>query len=56
MFNLGPIEILLILTAGYLAFRHWIARRYPNFRRAFNFVFFTSAALMILFSLFSHRG
>ena len=54
MFALGPIETLIVIVLVYLAFKHIIARRFPGIFRAFNFIFFTAAALMLLFGVLTH--
>jgi hypothetical protein len=51
MFGLGWVEIVVVLGAAYLAFRHFLARRFPGFRRAFDAVFYTTVALLIVFGL-----
>jgi hypothetical protein len=51
MLDLGPIEIVIILALGWAAFRHLIARRWPDYYRAFNFVFAFAVGLMLLFGL-----
>ncbi|HKJ00543.1 MAG TPA: hypothetical protein VKB51_18885 [bacterium] len=51
MFDLGPIEIVIILVLGWLAFRHIIARRWPGIYRAFNFAFAFAVGMMLLFGL-----
>lgn len=51
MFGLGLIEIAVVLGLAYLAVRHIIARRYPGFYRAFNFVFYATVVLLVVFGL-----
>lgn len=51
MFGLGLIEIGIVLLLGWLAFKKVIARRYPSISRAFTFVLFGTALLMLLFAL-----
>lgn len=51
MFGLGLIEIGIVLLLGWLAFKKVIARRYPGISRAFTFVLFGTALLMLLFAL-----
>ncbi len=53
MFGLGFIEIGIVLGLGYFAFKHIIVRFYPGFNRAFDFVFYTAMALMVLFGVIS---
>lgn len=53
MFNFGMVEILIILGLGYFAFRGFLIKRYPNFHKAFQFVFFGTAALILVFGLIS---
>ena len=51
MFGLGLIEIGIVLLLGWLAFKNVITRRYPGISRAFTFVLFGTALLMLLFAL-----
>lgn len=51
MFGLGPVELAIVGVLGYLAFRHIIAKRWPNIHRAIDFVFFATVALVLLFGL-----
>ena len=53
MFGLGWVEVVIVLVLAFFAFRHLIDRRYPKFYRAFNFIFFATAFLMVAFSLFT---
>jgi len=53
MFGLGWIEVVIVLVLSFFAFRHLIDRRFPNFYRAINFVFFATAFLMLAFALFT---
>ena len=53
MFGLGWMELVVIFVLVFFAFRHLIDRRYPNFYRAFNFIFFATAFLMLAFSVFT---
>lgn len=54
MFGLGFIEIGIVLFLGYLAFKHLIARRYPNAARAIHIVLILTAVLMVVFGLITH--
>jgi hypothetical protein len=51
MLELGPIEMVIILALAWFAFRHVIARRWPDYARAFNVAFFFAVGLMLLFGL-----
>lgn len=51
MFGLGLIEIAVVLGLAYLAVRHIIARRYPGFYRALDFVFYATVALLVVFGV-----
>jgi multisubunit Na+/H+ antiporter MnhB subunit len=51
MFGLGLPEIAIVLGLGYFAFRHLIVRRWPGIRRAVDFVFYGTVALMLAFAL-----
>lgn len=53
VFGLGFIEIGIVIGLGYFAFKHIIVRFYPGFNRAFDFVFYTAMALMVLFGVIS---
>ena len=53
MLTLGLVEIMIILGLGYYAFKHFIHRRFPNFYKAFQFVYFGTAALILVFGLIS---
>ncbi len=54
MFGLGLIETGVVLFLGYLAFRHFIARRWPGASKAVAAIFYISAALMLGFGLLTH--
>lgn len=53
VFGLGLIEIAIVLILGYLAFKKMIVRKFPTFSRSFDFVFYATMALMILFGVIS---
>jgi len=56
MFGLGIIELAIILVLGYVAFRHWIARRFPGAVRAVRFVLITTAVLLLVFGIITRYG
>ncbi|MDH5753148.1 MAG: hypothetical protein OEZ59_12125 [Deltaproteobacteria bacterium] len=49
MFGLGLLEAVIILVVGYYAFRHIVQKRYPNFNKAFDFIFIAAILFMLLF-------
>lgn len=51
MFNFGLVELLIVLGLVWFAFRGYIRRRFPNLHRGFNFVFFATAILVLVFGL-----
>jgi len=54
MFGFGLIEIGIVVFLGYLAFKNFIARRYPNLHRTINFILIATAVLMVAFGLMTH--
>ena len=53
MLTFGLVEIMIILGLLYYAFRRIIHRRFPNFNKAFQFVYFGTAVLILVFGLIS---
>lgn len=51
MFDLGPIELLIIAVLAWYAFHHLIARRWPDYHRAINFAFAFAVVMTLLFGL-----
>lgn len=57
MFGLGFSESGIVLVLGYLAFRHFIVRRYPGFYRMLDILLVATVALVLIFGLITHfRG
>lgn len=57
MFGLGFSETGIVLVLGYLAFRHFIIRRYPSFYRMLDMVLVVTVALVLIFGLIGYfRG
>lgn len=57
MFGLGFSESGIVLVLGYIAFRHFIIKRYPSFYRLLDIVLVLTVALVLIFGLITHfRG
>ena len=54
MFGLGFSEAGIVLVLGYLAFRHFIVKRYPSFHRVLDIVLVATVALVLIFGLITH--
>lgn len=54
MFDLGPIELLIISVLAWWAFGHIIRRHWPDYRRAINFAFAFAVVMTLLFGLLAH--
>lgn len=57
MFGLGFSESGIVLVLGYLAFRHFIVKRYPGIYRMLDIVLVLTVLLVLGFGLITHfRG